>query len=331
MAFNPNQLIRWTPIVPSDASSYSVPVQITPTPTLPQFWGYQAGTDTLATVSAAGYFNYFANSTQGPLYNNGNYLQKGDLIYCACSDSNGYLQVATIGTTITTIAPPADIAAGTITTAMLGANIVTAAKIASATITTTQISATAGIALTQLAALPSGEIIVGSAGTVPTAVAMSGDVAIIASGATTIQAGVVTSGKIDPQVRQFATVALTAAQFNAMYTTPVQIIAAPAAGHVIFVDKFMLSQTFGTAAYTAGGAIALQYGNSAHGAGVAATGTIAAASITGMGASQQVGTYGNMAAGANAASAVYISNATQLFATGDGTWNVEVWYTVNTL
>jgi hypothetical protein len=152
MAFNPNNFIRWSPLIPADANTLTMqPLQITPPPPLPQYWAYQAGADTQATVEAAGYFRYFANYEQGPLYNDGNFIHKGDLIYCVCSDGSITLIVTAVTPVITTGAPPADIAAGTITTAMLGANIVTAAKIANGAITTTQINAAAGIVGTQLA------------------------------------------------------------------------------------------------------------------------------------------------------------------------------------
>lgn len=135
MAFQPVNLTLW-----SNAQSPNSP------PTLPQWWGYDTTTDDMAVVSAAGYFNLNPNTL----------LQRttfriNDLVYCACTDGIIQLQINALSPNITTTQPPADIPAGSITTAMLGNLIVTAPKIANATITTTQISATAGIVGTQLA------------------------------------------------------------------------------------------------------------------------------------------------------------------------------------
>ena len=83
------------------------------------------------------------------------------------------------------------------------------------------------------ATLPSGDIFVGNASNVATAAAMSGDATLSNTGVLTIGAGAVTGSKIAantvdyaniaPDVAATATVALTAAQVNGMYATPVQL------------------------------------------------------------------------------------------------------------
>lgn len=190
--------------------------------------------------------------------------------------------------------------------------------------------------------LPSADIIVGNASNVATAVAMSGDVHISNTGATTIQAGAVTGSKIANNGVDFAqlaldvaataTVSLTAAQIIAMYTTPVQLIAAPGSGKLVLIDSILWDIAFGTMQFTAGGAIQAQYGNTTHGAGPAASGSIAAATLNGVAASGFVANSSG-AATLNAPAtventAVYISNATQAFATGDSTVNLYVRYRI---
>jgi hypothetical protein len=192
--------------------------------------------------------------------------------------------------------------------------------------------------------LADGHIFVGSALNVATDVAMSGDVHIINTGATTIQNNAVTtakiidaavtSAKLDPTTIQYVKVPMTAAQFNGMYAAPFVLIAAPAAGHMIVVKQAVLAMTFVAAQYANGGVVALQYDNTVHGAGPAASATIAAATIQGYAASSDVGVLGADTSGASntkVAKGIYLSNDTAAFDTGDGTWNVHIWYEVVTL
>ena len=124
---------------------------------------------------------------------------------------------------------------------------------------------------------------------------MSGDATISNTGALTIGAGAVTGSKIAantvdyahiaPDVAATATVALTAAQVNGMYATPVQLLPAPGAGKLIIIDSILWDIAFVSAQYVAGGAIAAQYGNTVHGAGPAASATLAAATLNAVAAS----------------------------------------------
>lgn len=145
--------------------------------------------------------------------------------------------------------------------------------------------------------------------------------------------GAVTTAKLDPQTIQYVKVAMTAAEFNGMYASPFQLVAAPGAGKLIRVHDCALSMTFVAAQYAAGGAVGLQYDSTAHGAGTAASATVAAATVNAYAASSVVGLDGDLASGAATAclnKGLYISNATAAFTTGDGTWEVHVWYSVVT-
>lgn len=76
------------------------------------------------------------------------------------------------------------------------------------------------------------------------------------------------------------TVALTAANIIAMYATPVAIVAA-VPGKAIVVDSVDFVMTRTATAFTSGGVVAVQYNNTANGAGTATTATIAATVVTG--------------------------------------------------
>lgn len=148
-----------------------------------------------------------------------------------------------------------------------------------------------------------------------------------------IAANAVTFAKLDISVLQSATVAFTAAQVAAMYATPRQLVAAGGAGTLIIVDSVWISATFVSAQYTAGGVIAPQYGNTAHGAGVAATGTIAAATLNAVAASSQLSFPNAAVVAANTACenlGIFLSNATAAFATGDSTLSVTTYYRIIT-
>jgi hypothetical protein len=117
-----------------------------------------------------------------------------------------------------------------------------------------------------------------------------------------------------------------------MYATPVQVLAAPGANKAIIVNHAVLNMTFVSAQYAAGGPVGLQYGNTAHLGGTAASATEAASDFTGAAASTLFRFGGGLSTGAavaNAANAaVYISNSSGAFTTGDSTFKLWVWYEV---
>ncbi len=209
-----------------------------------------------------------------------------------------------------------------------------ALTIANLAITNAKVSASAAIDFSKLATLTSGNILVGSAGNVATSVAMSGDATIIASGALTIANNAVTSAKVSPLLVKYATVAVSAAEFKAIYDTPKQIIAAQGANTLIVVHRAALVMTFVSAAYATGGVVGFQYDATAHGAGVAASNTEAAADFFAAASTsfQFIGVSGNTVAIApfttSVNKGVYLSNLTQDFTNGDSTFVCQIWYSV---
>jgi hypothetical protein len=130
--------------------------------------------------------------------------------------------------------------------------------------------------------------------------------------------------------QQQASVTLTNAQILAMYTTPVTIIAAQGAGSFIKVVDMTLENVDGGTAYTSGGAIQLSYGTALT---YPATATVAATFLTSPTVSQMITAAGALATTPSSNvlnTAVDISNATGVFATGTGTLVVRVSYRVIT-
>jgi hypothetical protein len=137
---------------------------------------------------------------------------------------------------------------------------------------------------------------------------------------------VVTPGS-SSSLLQHATIPLTAANLIAMYATPVQLVAAGAAGTNIVVQKVLFTITTTATAFTGGGVLEFQIGNTAHGAGTATTATIAAAVVT-AGAGTSYTTVIPVSYTGTAATGLFISNQTAAFAAGTGTAIVDVWYSV---
>jgi hypothetical protein len=144
----------------------------------------------------------------------------------------------------------------------------------------------------------------------------------------------VTSAKLDPAVLQYATVSITAAQFNGMYAAPKLLLAAPGANKLIVVDRMALLMTFVSAQYAAGGVVAAQYDSTVHGAGVYATNSQKAADFTGAAASDAFlfngasGDDSDALFSAAVNKGVYLSNLTAAFTTGDSTFVAHLWYKV---
>lgn len=151
--------------------------------------------------------------------------------------------------------------------------------------------------------------------------------------ASQIAANGVTSAALSLDTIQYVKVPITAAQWNGMYAAPFVLIAAPGAGKMIVVDSCVLVMTFVAAQYAAGGAVALQYDTTVHGAGTLASATLAAATVNGYAASSNVGiapALGSSAITTVQNKGLYISNQTGAFTTGDGTWNAHLAYRIVT-
>ncbi len=132
----------------------------------------------------------------------------------------------------------------------------------------------------------------------------------------------------------YTTVAISAAEFNGMYAAPKLLVAAPGANKLIVLKRAVLAMTFVAAAYAAGGVVGVQYDSTVHGAGVAASNTEAAADFFAAASTSFAfnGEAGNTVAIAPFSTTVnkglYLSNLTQAFTTGDGTWVCHLWYSI---
>lgn len=143
----------------------------------------------------------------------------------------------------------------------------------------------------------------------------------------------VTSAKISPEVLQYVKVSLSAAQFNGMYAAPFLILAAGGANTLHVVHKVAFEVDYGGAQFAAGGAVAVQYTNTANGAGAPASATTAAAVFNAFAADGVVGADGSLASATAAGTvnqALYLSNQTAAFTTGTSAVDVTVWYSTIT-
>ena len=125
---------------------------------------------------------------------------------------------------------------------------------------------------------------------------------------------------------------VTSAQFETIYTAGIQVV--PSGGaHTIVVPTFVgVEYDYSTAQYTAGGAVSLQWSTAApvNAAGTNATSTVAAATINGYTASE----YFTIAPATSVTTALSVNmglwlvSATQNFATGSGSFTLNVNYRV---
>jgi hypothetical protein len=250
---------------------------------------YSSPNDTVATITAS---NYFLSQYKS--------LSVNDIIWGNGTDASFAVQVTSVSSTSVTVASMG--LTTSIGTANIVNNAVTYAKFQQ-------------VAAASLVGNPTGGLANAEGITLGNGLAFAG-----------------TTLELNPNLLNMVEVSLSAAQFNGMYATPVQLVAAPGANNVILVDKVVLNMTFVSAQYAAGGAVGLQYGNTAHLAGPAASATEAASDYTSAAASTLFSIAGSLSTGAPVASAanagVFISNASGAFTTGDGTFNVRVWYKV---
>ncbi|MDX2368821.1 MAG: hypothetical protein QNK36_10515 [Colwellia sp.] len=145
---------------------------------------------------------------------------------------------------------------------------------------------------------------------------------------TTVANDSITSAKMDQLLLKYAAVAVSAAAFNGAYATPVQLVAAAGADTLLVLDRVQLLMTYNSAAYAAGGVLAVQYDSTANGAGIIASTTLAAATFQGTVSEAFAMNAGVVDQPFSTAvnKGLYLSNVTQAFTTGDSAMVAHVWY-----
>ncbi len=131
-------------------------------------------------------------------------------------------------------------------------------------------------------------------------------------------------------VTSFATLVVSPTMLEAAYATPQLMIPAQGANTVIVLTNIFDEFVWNTTQYTGGGALGLQYGNTAHLGGTAASSTIAGATIDGFTADNFF-TLTPEATGVSSTMTnmgIYLSNGTAAFATGDGYLSFSLTYQV---
>jgi hypothetical protein len=141
---------------------------------------------------------------------------------------------------------------------------------------------------------------------------------------------VVNSGIPQAAGLNYATVAITASQFNGMYAAPKLLVAAPGANKLLVLHRLDLLMTYVSANYAAGGVAAVQYDSTVNGAGVIASSTLSAATFF---AAASTGFVFNLGVVPQTFSTcvdkgLYLSNVTQAFTTGDSTFVAHIWYSI---
>lgn len=145
-----------------------------------------------------------------------------------------------------------------------------------------------------------------------------------------LAANAVTSDKLDAKTVQYAAVNISASDFNGMYGAPKLLVAAGGANTMVVLDKVQLLQTYGTAAFAAGGTVAVQYDSTVHGAGVIASTTAANTLFQGTasaGFNFNAGVVTETFA-TTVNKGLYLSNISAAFTTGDSTLVAHVWYKI---
>jgi len=134
---------------------------------------------------------------------------------------------------------------------------------------------------------------------------------------------------------QYITIPMTAADWIAMYNTPLLLLPAPGPGKVIYLMNTLYIVTYGTMQYTSGGNAAIQYGNTPALGGVLASYAIASATInaTNVSSLYDPGTNGALQTTDNPLSeaenlGLYLTNDTGSYASGNSTFLVNLWYTI---
>lgn len=145
-----------------------------------------------------------------------------------------------------------------------------------------------------------------------------------------IAANAVGSAQLAATALQYAAVPITAAEFLGMYAAPKLLVAAGGANTVIVLDRVELVMTYNSAAYAAGGVVAVQYDSTINGAGVLASTTNAAATFQATASNSFAFNQGAAAApfSTTVNKGLYLSNLTAAFTTGNSAMVAHVWYKI---
>ena len=165
---------------------------------------------------------------------------------------------------------------------------------------------------------------------------VSGNLVSASGTAGLVQDSTISSSSVSSLITQVGnvttvTVTMLTAAVTTAYATPVQLIAAPGAGKVIVIQEATVyTASTGNTAYATGTAPVIQYDNTVHGAGTAATSALATGDITA--ASSQV-KYLTSPTGALTGitnKGIFFSNATNNYTAGTGT-NIVITLTYQTI
>lgn len=132
----------------------------------------------------------------------------------------------------------------------------------------------------------------------------------------------------DGSLEQYLAVPISAAAFNGMYAAPVQLVAPGGANTLLVLDKCILTETYNSAAFAAGGTVAVQYDDTVNGAGVIASTTLANTAFQGTASTNLIMNGGVVPApfATCVNQGLYLSNITGAFTTGDSDFVAHVWF-----
>jgi hypothetical protein len=142
----------------------------------------------------------------------------------------------------------------------------------------------------------------------------------------------VTSDKLENALVKHARVTMTATNWDAMYVTPFELVAAPGATEKIILHGIKIDEDYGGTVFANGGAIHVQYDTTTLGAGPKATDTFAAATFIGLTADNTFGftpVQSSIADATTLGKSLCLSNATGAYTGGTSSaFIVDVWYSV---
>lgn len=147
-----------------------------------------------------------------------------------------------------------------------------------------------------------------------------------------IEDGAVTSDKVSELLIQHAQVDIDLATFIGSYTASALLLAAPGANQKIILHRATIWVDYGGTVLADGGAVHIQYDDTANAAGVAATGTIAAAAFIGATADTTFGfspVDTSLPDATTLNQGLYLATATQDFTGGTSSaYKVDLWYSI---